>query len=168
MKSQPEVWLRGPIPGYPPKLQPVVHAILQAQEDIHKLMRDFPTDLLWERPAGMASPGFHLQHISGVIDRMITYAKAETLDQLQFEYLKKEGLANTSLTTEILVANLDNQISEFLDFLYAIDVNTLQDFRGVGRAQLPSTVGGLLFHAAEHCQRHFGQLLVTVKILIAR
>ncbi|MDR7128272.1 putative damage-inducible protein DinB [Algoriphagus sp. 4150] len=167
MKTQPEVWLRGPVTGFSSALQPVVHAILQAQEEIHQLTKDFPSELLWKRPAGMASPGFHLQHITGVLDRMVTYAKAETLAQQQFDYLKNEGLANKDLTKEILVGNLDDQITEFLDFLSVLDVNTLPDFRGVGRAQLPSTVGGLLFHAAEHTQRHVGQLLVTVRVLLA-
>lgn len=164
MKTQPEVWLRGIIAGYPLELQPVVHALLQAQEEIHQLMRGFPSDLLWEKPAGVASPAFHLQHIAGVLDRLATYAKAESLSEEQFSYLKKEGVIDSSLTTNNLVGNLDLQITEFLQFISQIDPNTLSDFRGVGRAQLPSNVRGLLFHAAEHTQRHFGQLLVTVRI----
>ncbi|WP_057936483.1 DinB family protein [Algoriphagus resistens] len=165
MRSQPEVWLRGPIDKFPLDLQPVVHAILQAQEEIHVLMKGFPVDLLWEKPAGMASPAFHLQHIAGVLDRMATYAKAETLSEQQFNYLKEEGNVKTDMTVESLVEQLDIEIAEFLQIISAIDPGTLTDFRGVGRAQLPSTVGGLLFHAAEHTQRHFGQLLVTVNIL---
>jgi uncharacterized damage-inducible protein DinB len=165
MTNQPEVWLRGPIPGVPPLLQPVAHSIRQAQEDIHRLMEDFPTDLLWEKPAGMASSGFHLQHIAGVLDRMATYAKDEALSESQFSYLKIEGLKNEDLTTKFLLENLDYQIDQFLESITKTDPSTLTDFRGVGRAQLPSTVGGLLFHAAEHMQRHFGQLLVTAKVL---
>lgn len=165
MTNQPEVWLRGPINGYPPELQPTVQALLQAQEEIHKLMTGFPSDSLWERPAGLASPAFHLQHIAGVLDRMVTYAKAESLNLPQLEYLKKEGTSNSKLNTEFLVEHLDHQIATFLHFVSKIDLKTLSDFRGVGRALLPSTVAGLLFHAAEHTQRHFGQLLVTVKVL---
>lgn len=165
MTNQPEVWLRGPINGYPPELQPVVHALLQAQEEIHHLMMGFPFDLLWERPAGLASPAFHLQHIVGVLDRMATYAKAESLSQQQLDYLKKEGMVNSELSTEILVERVDHQMAEFLNFVSKIDPSTLMDFRGVGRAQLPSTLFGLVFHAAEHTQRHLGQLLVTVKVL---
>lgn len=90
MQSQPEVWLRGPIDGYPLLLQPAVHAVLQAQEEIHKLIEDFPTHLLWEKPAGMASPAFHLQHMAGVIDRMATYAKGESLSPEQFTDLKRK------------------------------------------------------------------------------
>ena len=39
------------------------------------------------------------------------------------------------------------------------------EVREVGRDRIPSTVGGLIFHAAEHTQRHLGQLLVTVRVL---
>ncbi|RAI93860.1 DinB family protein [Algoriphagus yeomjeoni] len=165
MTQKPEVWLRGPIDGYPLLLQPVVHAVLQAQEEIHGLMKDFPSDLLWERPAGMASAAFHLQHLTGVLDRMVTYAKAESLSKIQFDNLKKEGELDHNLTTEELLSHLDLQILAFLEFIARINADTLTEFRGVGRAKLPSTVGGLLFHAAEHTQRHFGQLLVTVRIL---
>ena len=166
MTTQPEVWLRGPLADFPALLQPVAHAIKQAQNEIHGLMEEFPDELLWQKPLGMASPGFHLQHIAGVIDRMATYANAETLSEQQFDYLKKEGLSNKDLTTKILLENLDHQIADFLSFVSKINPETLADFRGVGRAQLPSTVGGLVFHAAEHTQRHLGQLLVTVKVVL--
>ena len=42
---------------------------------------------------------------------------------------------------------------------------TLLDPREVGRMKLPSNVLGLLFHAAEHTQRHVGQLVTTVKVI---
>ena len=165
MTKQPEVWLRGPLAGIPQLLQPVAHAVKQAQEEIHELMAGFPSVLLWEKPAGLASPGFHMKHIAGVLDRMMSYAKGEVLNQQQFDYLKKEKVRDSSLTAALLLKNLDRQIADFLTFLSKIDPNTLTDFRGVGRAQIPSTVGGLLFHAAEHSQRHLGQLLVTVRVL---
>ena len=168
MQSQPEVWLRGTIEGYPLLLQPIVHAVLQAQEEIHKLMKDFPSELLWEKPAGMASPAFHLQHIAGVMDRMASYANAITLSTEQFAYLRAEGERNENINTERLVKKLDDQIAQFLQLLSRTDPQTLTDYRSVGRDQLPSSVGGLLFHAAEHTQRHFGQLLVTVKVLQGR
>lgn len=165
MKKQPEVWLRGNIEGYPPLLQPVVHAILQAHEEIHELMNEFPSDLLWERPSGMASIAFHLQHIPGVMDRMATYTKGEALSVLQFDYLQREGKPNFELTSQSLLKDLDLQIVEFLNLIAQINTETLTDSRIVGRAKLPSTIGGLLFHAAEHTQRHLGQLLVTVRLL---
>ena len=68
----PEVWLRGPVPGVPPPLQPVAHALLQAREEIEAMMQGFPEHKLWERPAGVASVGFHLQHFSGVLSRLFS------------------------------------------------------------------------------------------------
>ncbi len=167
MKNQPEVWLRGPIDRYPPLLQPVAHAILQAQEEIQGCMAGFPGELLWERPAGLASPGFHLQHITGVLDRMATYAQGKALDEKQFRYLQQEGVKDNLLGTEVLLGNLADQIQTFLTLVSNTDPATLTEYRSVGRASLPSTVGGLLFHAAEHTQRHVGQLLVTVRVLVA-
>lgn len=42
-----------------------------------------------------------------------------------------------------------------------------EEARGVGRAGLPTTVVGLLIHAAEHTQRHVGQAVTTAKVLRA-
>lgn len=165
MSKLPEFWLRGFVEGYPIPLQPVAHAILQAQEEIHELLKAFPSELLWEKPAGVASVAFHLQHIAGVLDRMATYSRGNSLTEEQFEYLKNEGVINNEITKELLLNHLDAQIGRFLKQLAGTDIQTLTDYRSVGRAQLPSTVGGLLFHAAEHMQRHLGQLLVTVRIL---
>jgi uncharacterized damage-inducible protein DinB len=38
----------------------------------------------------------------------------------------------------------------------------------VGRGRLPSTVLGLLVHAAEHSTRHMGQAITTARILSGR
>jgi uncharacterized damage-inducible protein DinB len=160
-----EVWLRGPVDGIPALLQLAAHALLQAREEINTLMEEFPDNLLWEKPAGAASPGFHLQHIKGVMDRLLTYARGETLTAEQLSYLKQEEHAPSSCNTGDLVEQLNRQVDKALTQLAATDESSLTASRGVGRAQLPSTVLGLLMHAAEHTQRHNGQLLVTVRIL---
>ncbi|MFI8378271.1 DinB family protein [Leeuwenhoekiella sp. NPDC079379] len=163
--QQPEVWLRGPIENIPPYLQPAAHALKQTQEDLDYWLTDFEDVYLWEKPAGRASVGFHLQHITGVLDRMITYSKAQTLSKQQFDYLKQEGIKNYDTTTAQLIATFHIKLDEaFLYFSTLKDVDLLQK-RGVGRKELPSTLLGLLFHAAEHSQRHLGQLLVTTSIL---
>jgi len=163
--KQPEVWLRGPVTDIPALLQPIAHALLEAREEIHDMMHDFPEALLWEQPSGVASVGFHLQHLTGVLDRLFTYAKGQQLSVPQLEYLKTEGAANENIKAAALLTALDTQIDHSLATLKDIDPATLTDFRGVGRKQLPSTVMGLLFHAAEHTMRHTGQLLVTVRVL---
>ena len=48
--------------------------------------------------------------------------------------------------------------------LRATPRESLLDDRKVGRAGLPTTVLGLLFHAAEHTTRHVGQAITTALI----
>jgi hypothetical protein len=167
MSQQLEVWQRGPLPEIIPLLQPVAHALLQAREEINEYMQGFPQELLWLSPVGMANTGFHLQHLSGVLDRVFTYARAEKLSDLQFVQLAEEGKATDLYTVDDLVNRFNNQVDMAMAQLKNTVEATLPDYRGVGRAGLPSTVIGLLFHAAEHTMRHVGQLMVTVKVVKA-
>jgi len=211
--AQREYWLRGPIPGYPPLLQPVVHALLQARDEVNVLMDGFPDEKLWERPAGAASVGFHLRHLTGVLDRLLTYARGEVLTAGQLDYLREEGVPENDRVVPgggvpendrvvrgggvpendrvvpvgglpgggvpegggaapeggNLVKNLvewfNMQVDKALEQIKGTDEGELTAERAVGRDRVPSTVGGLLFHAAEHTQRHVGQLLVTSKVV---
>lgn len=164
--SKTEVWLRGPLANIPGLVQPVAHALLQAREEINELMTDFPDISLWERPAGLASPGFHLQHLTGVLNRLFTYARGQQLSQQQLDALATEGKPGDIIyhTTD-LVDLFNKQVDKVIDELSNTDEKTLKDRRDVGRGRLPSTVIGLYVHSAEHTMRHTGQLLVTVKIL---
>ena len=166
--SELEVWQRGPIDGVPALLQPVAHALQQAVEDVEKETSAFPLALLWEKPGGVASVGFHLKHVRGVVDRLFTYARSEMLSDAQTQTLKEEQLASDADSVHVLVDKFRNQVASAIEQLKTIDVNTLAEKRGVGRKQIPSTVIGLLFHAAEHVQRHVGQLIVTARILRAQ
>lgn len=163
----PEVWLRGAIENIPALLQPVAHALLQAREDVNSIMQNFPKQKLWEKPAGVASPGFHLQHLTGVLDRLFTYAKNESLTEQQLNYLSNEGKNANNISINQLLENFNTQVDIALKQLRETKEESLTDYRSVGRKKLPSTVMGLLFHAAEHTMRHTGQLLVTVKFLSA-
>ncbi|RNI30475.1 DinB family protein [Rufibacter latericius] len=162
-----EVWLRGPLPNVPAPLQPVAHALFQAQEEVSQHLTQFPDHLLWEKPAGVASVGFHLQHLTGVLDRLFTYARAQTLSPEAMAYLQAEGKPQTEISVQELVQAFRDQVGKAVNQLKNTDPGTLYETRGVGRAQVPSTVAGLLFHAAEHTQRHVGQLLVTSRVLLA-
>jgi uncharacterized damage-inducible protein DinB len=165
MTPKPEVWLRGPLPGVPALLQPVAHALLQVREDVEALMADFPEEKLWTRPGGVASVGFHLQHLAGVLDRLFAYARGEALSASQLEYLQGEGQDSVpARSSRDLVATFGRQVEKSIKELSSMDESALTQFRSVGRGQLPSTVLGLLVHAAEHAQRHAGQLLVTVRV----
>jgi len=163
--NKPEVWLRGPVENIPALLQPAAHAILQAREEVNALMKTFPEEKLWEKPSGVASVGFHLLHLSGVLDRLFTYAKGNPLSEEQLAALKQETQPH-DVTVDQLVNNFNEQVDKAIKQLSKTPENALLDKRGVGRAQLPSNVLGLLFHAAEHTMRHTGQLLVTARILM--
>ena len=161
-----EVWLRGPIEGVPALLQPVAHTLLQAREEVNTLMAGFPEVFLWVKPAGMAAPAFHLQHLTGILDRLFTYARGEALNDAQLAYLSAEGRETIQESeAEALIQRFNQQVDKALEQLKNTKEDSLTEIRGVGRAQIPSTVIGLLTHAAEHTMRHTGQLLVTVRVL---
>ena len=160
-----EVWMRGPISGLIPLLQPVAHAILQAREEVNLMMIDFPNELIWERPNAVASVAFHLQHLSGVLDRLFTYANNQILNEDQLELLALEADSTQLLTVKGLLIRFNNQVNKVLTQLKNIEEKTLLEPRSIGRKQIPTNQLGLLFHAAEHTQRHVGQLLVTIKML---
>jgi uncharacterized damage-inducible protein DinB len=164
-ESRPEAWLRGPVGDVPALLQPVAHALLQAADEVEASLQGVSSDLLWARPHGVASAGFHVQHMRGVLDRLFTYARGEPLSALQQAELAAEGAIPASDTGAAdLVNAFRDQVEVALGQLRGTDESTLTDARSVGRKQLPATVQGLLFHAAEHVQRHLGQLLVTVRV----
>jgi uncharacterized damage-inducible protein DinB len=162
--SRLEAWLRGPVPGISPLLQPVAHALLQARTEVDELIADFPDELLWERPAGVASVGFHLRHLTGVLDRLFTYARGEQLDPAQLRTLADEKLPTAAAHAQELASDFSRQVDRALLQLGTTAEHALTAPREVGRARAPSTVLGLLFHAAEHTQRHVGQLLVTARV----
>lgn len=163
--SLPEVWLRGPLPEIPAPLQPVAHTLLQAGEEVRLLMDGFPNSTLWTRPGGVAAVGFHLQHLRGVLDRLFTYARGETLSPVQIRTLGTEGTPpDPPATVDVLVSAFENQVRLALAELEHVDPATLGESRKVGRDRLPSTVIGLYVHAAEHTMRHVGQLLVTARV----
>jgi uncharacterized damage-inducible protein DinB len=170
MKSPelPEVWLRGPIPGIPPLLQPAAHALLQALEEVRRVVAPLSPDHLWARPGGAPSVGFHVRHAAGSLDRLFTYARGEVLSVEQRAFLDTEGVPGSPPAEAAgLVGAFELQVDRALAQLRETPDSTLLEPRGVGRLQLPSTVLGLLFHAAEHTQRHVGQIVTTARIVRA-
>ena len=161
----PEVWLRGPVTGIPPLLQPVAHALLQAVEEVDRVVGPLSSDQLWARPGGAASVGFHVRHAAGSLDRLFTYARGEALSAEQRAFLAAEAEPGSPPADSAeLVAAFERQVGRALAQLRETQDSTLLEARGVGRLQLPSTVIGLLVHAAEHTQRHVGQIVTTARI----
>jgi hypothetical protein len=163
---EPEFWLRGPVPGVPPVLQPAAHAFLQAQSDLRRASAGLSAADLWRRPGGAASVGFHLRHAAGSVDRLLTYAAGEALTPAQLGALRAESVSGEAAeTVDGLLVGLDRSIEHALHVLRTTPVAAVFEPRAVGRQRLPTTVIGLLFHAAEHAQRHAGQAITTVAIV---
>ena len=165
--GQPEPWLRGPVAGVPAEWQPAVHALLQAREDLERVVEPLGERELWETPGGAASVGFHVVHLAGSLDRLLTYARGEALDERQLAALAAEralpGQGPSDAAGVLALAR--NVLDQSVRQIAATPVATAQDARRVGRAGLPSTVWGLVFHAAEHTQRHVGQAITTARIV---
>lgn len=162
----PDVWLRGPVPGIAPALMPVAHALLAAREEATRVVEGITAEQLWQRPGGAASIGFHLMHLAGATDRLLTYARGDTLTEIQQEQLRAEKtVPEPPPTTDELLRRWERVVDLALSQLAATTEAELPAPRTVGRARLPSTVLGLLFHAADHAQRHVGQLVTTAKII---
>ena len=158
---EPEAWLRGPLPDVDPYLMPAAHALVQSGEDLARAVEGLGAEQLWARPGGAASVGFHLRHIPGSIDRLLTYARGEALSDAQRAAARAEAGAEGDAAS-LLVA-VRSAIEQALVQIRATSRELLLDARPVGRAGLPSTVLGLLFHVAEHTQRHTGQVIATAK-----
>ena len=160
-----EWWQRGPIDGIPAVLQPIAHILFQVRESVGEIVESL-TEHEWNaRPAGVASAAFHVRHIAGVIDRLFTYARGNALSTEQLAAIQSEGQELLTADVATALRTLSGRVDAAVGELRTIDVTTLGDFRGVGRAQLPSTVMGCLVHGAEHAMRHVGQLSVTARIV---
>lgn len=164
--QQSEVWQRGAVEGFDPLLMPVVHALMQVREDIGRLAAAVPAEHVWQRPGGAASVGFHVRHAAGALDRLLTYARGEALSDEQRAAARVEAQAGeppASLTA--VVDEATRLIDRALEQVRVTSRESLTEARRVGRAELPSTVLGLVFHAAEHATRHVGQATTTARIL---
>jgi uncharacterized damage-inducible protein DinB len=160
-----EVWLRGPIAGVEPLLMPVVHSLLQVREEVEAAVLDLDDEQLWQRPGGAASVGFHVRHIGGSTLRLLTYARAE---RLTAEQLAEGSREETDIVPrEQLLSDVRSALDRALEQIRATSPSVLLEERKVGRAGLPSTVLGLLFHVAEHAARHSGQAITTALVVRA-
>ena len=163
--SQPEAWLLGRVEGVSDAMMPVAHSLVQARRELLMLQEELITTEFLASPGGAASIGFHIAHINGSLDRLFSYARGEQLTLSQRSYLKHEdAIAHNTGVNELVVAARD-RIDHCLEHLTTIPDEQLYEPRPVGRDELPSTVIGLLFHAAEHTTMHVGQIRTTLKVI---
>ncbi|MCD9185854.1 MAG: DinB family protein [Pyrinomonadaceae bacterium] len=158
-----EAWLSGKLDGFSPVLMPTAHALVQSIVELKKIQ--LTHEELLAKPHNAPSAAFHLRHIAGSVDRLLTYAKGENLREMQFEFLKLETAETSALSAEELIDQAIFSIQNALEFCKTVSPDLLFEERFVGRKKLPTNVFGLLFHIAEHTARHVGQVITTAKIV---
>ena len=161
----PEPWLRGTLGNVAPVGRAVLHALQLADEDAQTWCADLTDEELNAQPHGLPSVAFHMRHIARSLHRLLTYAEGEGLSDAQYSALRaeKEGNATHKDLFAEWVASLE-ATSRRVRILARIDPSLS---RTVGRKALPTTIGGLLVHLADHTQRHIGQAVTTAKVLKA-
>ncbi len=162
METLHEPWLRGPMSGLDPLIAPILYAFEQAREDLRTYTCGLITEQIWATPHSLGSVGFHINHIAGSTDRLITYLQGKQLSEAQMTALHAEHHAGASLD-EILGA-LDSSFQHAEAVVLSPNAANLTEPREVGRKRLPTTVIGLLTHIAEHTQRHVGQAICAAKM----
>jgi hypothetical protein len=163
--SQQEPWLRGPVEGVTPGLQPTAHALLFAREELERMLSPLTSEQVWARPQGIAPIGYHVRHSMGSIERMLTYARGESLSEEQFAALKAEKRDFPELDGAALLQLAQQVIDQALAAARSVREEQLDEPRSVGRMKLPSNVRGLFAEMAVHTARHTGQIATTAKLL---
>jgi uncharacterized damage-inducible protein DinB len=160
----PEPWLRGTLTDVPAVIRAVAHALELAHEDADRWCGDLTGVEVNARPAGLPSIAFQLRHISGSADRLLTYAEGRALSPEQMAELAREA---ESAMPHVLLREFGKSMERASQRLRGLIGAELEAERFVGRRRLPTTLGGLLVHVAEHTQRHVGQMVTTAKVVKA-
>jgi uncharacterized damage-inducible protein DinB len=163
--AQPEPWLRGSLTDIPPVHRGTLHALELATEDLERWCGKLTDEQLNARPSGIAPVAFHVRHIARSIDRLLSYAEGSPLTGAQLAALQSETPGGA--TGRELFVELETALSQAALRIRALAATPLDLPRKVGRKELPTTVGGLLVHIADHTQRHVGQAITTAKIVRA-
>ncbi len=159
----PEPWLRGTLREVPAVARGVLHALQLAQEDMNKWCQPLTEEQLNAQPGGLPAVAFHMRHIARSMDRLLTYAEGQQLNEVQLAALKSEMDAGAG--RDILFAELDSAFARSFGRVRGFASADLAAARVVGKRQQPTTLGGLLVHVAEHTQRHVGQAVTTAKLV---
>jgi uncharacterized damage-inducible protein DinB len=163
VQSLPEPWLRGTLTDVPPVQRAVLHALELAKEDLERWCSELTEEELNARPNGVAPVAFHLRHIARSMDRLLTYAEGKSLSTEQIAAMKAELEPGTS--RDGLFSELKAAMKTGGERIRAFSVADFELPRAIGRQLMPTTLGGILVHVADHTQRHVGQAITTAKIV---
>jgi uncharacterized damage-inducible protein DinB len=166
MASIEEPWLRGRENDVPAVGRAVLHALQLADEDLRKWCGSLSDVELSARPSGVAAVAFHIRHVARSLDRLLTYAEGKSLNEEQMALLRAE--ADAVATHDELFAELTAALENAGRRVRALARLNLEEPRTVGKRRLPTTLGGLLVHVADHTQRHVGQAITTAKLVRGR
>ncbi|WP_353069114.1 DinB family protein [Tunturibacter empetritectus] len=158
-----EPWLRGTLTEFDAVRRQVLHALELAQEDVERWCTGLSDSEMNARPFGIAPVAFHLRHIARSLDRLLTYAEGRALSGTQMDALHSEM---EGASAETVLREVRAGLAEARQRVLMISPESYEEPRAVGRSMLPSTVGGLLVHCAEHTQRHIGQAITTAKVVM--
>lgn len=165
MQRAAEPWMRGTYMEIDALRRGVVHAIEMAREDVARWAEPLSDEAIEARPDGLPSVGWQLRHLVRSLDRLLTYADGQMLTEAQLAALSLEREPASAAAT---LAECNTGMASAIERVQIFRPTQYEDPRGVGRQRLPTTVGGLLLHCAEHTQRHAGQLVTTAKLLQIR
>jgi uncharacterized damage-inducible protein DinB len=161
----PEPWLRGTLSDVPVLQRAVLHSLQMAEEDIARWCGGLDDSEFHARLFQLPSVGFQLRHIARSLDRFCCYAEGTPLSREQLEALASEMTA--SGTREEIFRELEASLEKTRHRLDKIARLPADMPVRIGRKGLPTTLAGLLVHAAEHTQRHVGQAITTAKVIVA-
>ncbi len=159
-----EPWLRGTLTDVDAVRRQVLHALELAGEDVERWCVGLSDAEMAAQPFALAPVAFHLRHIARSLDRLLTYAEGQPLSSEQMSFLQSE--MDQPVVAAQVLKECQTGVAAAMERVRAISPSTFEEARVVGRAMLPSTVGGLLVHCAEHTQRHIGQAITTTKVVI--
>jgi uncharacterized damage-inducible protein DinB len=160
-----EPWLRGTYTEVPAVGRAVLHAFDLALDDMTKWTEGLTDTEVHTQPLGLSSVAFHVRHIARSTDRLLSYAEGNQLSAEQLTMLKAEQMGDETLA--VLLAEVESSFSNAAQRVRVLATANPDTFRGVGRKQLPTSIGGALVHVADHTQRHVGQVVTTAKVLKA-
>ena len=160
-----EPWLSGTHAETPAVSRAVLHALDLASDDLTKWTAGLTDNEVHTQPFGLMSVASHLKHIARSTDRLLTYAEGGQLSSEQLSALKAEQIGAETLAE--LLAEIEASFSNAAERVRVLGTADFNTPRGVGRKQLPTSIGGALIHVADHTQRHVGQVVTTAKVLKA-
>ncbi|MGP8176198.1 MAG: DinB family protein [Terracidiphilus sp.] len=160
-----EPWLRGTRTEIPAVGRAVLHALDLALEDLTRWTAGLTDDEVHSQPLGLTAVAFHLRHLARSTDRLLSYAEGKQLSTEQLAALKAEQTGEETLA--VLLAEVEASFLNAAERIRVLATADLDTPRGVGRKQLPTSIGGVLIHVADHTQRHVGQVVTTAKVLKA-